>query len=156
MNVYVRQLARSLGNLGVEVDIFTRNHPEAIDTIESISPNVRIIHLPGGDPEAPMEDLFSYLPGFLKALQRFREKEQLTYQAVHSHYWLSGWVGQSLAQSLAVPHIITFHTLALIKMQSRAGEKEPLSRQQVERELMAGADKIIDFSQQERNAKVRH
>ncbi|HZA22849.1 MAG TPA: glycosyltransferase, partial [Dehalococcoidia bacterium] len=68
MNVYVRQLARSLGNLGIEVDIFTRNHPEAIDTIEPIIPNVRIVHLPGGDPQAPMEDLFSDLPGFLEAL----------------------------------------------------------------------------------------
>lgn len=155
MNVYVRQLARSLGDLGVKVDIFTRNHPEAADTIEPISPNVRIVHLPGGDPQAPMEDFFSYLPGFLEALQQFRQREQLTYQAVHSHYWLSGWVGQALAQSLAIPHIITFHTLALIKMQSRAGEKEPLPRQRVERELMAGADKIIAFSPHERDAMAR-
>ncbi|MAF39392.1 MAG: glycosyl transferase family 1, partial [Chloroflexi bacterium] len=49
MNVYVRQLARALGDLGMQVDVFTRNHSTAAEQIQRISPNVRVVHLPGGD-----------------------------------------------------------------------------------------------------------
>ena len=155
MNVYVRQLAQSLGDLGIEVDIFTRNHVGLTSQVEQISPNVRVVHLPGGDPQAPLEDLFSSLPEFLQALQDFQGENQLTYQVVHSHYWLSGWTGRALAQGLRLPHVVTFHTLSLIKMQARVGEAEPLQRQQVERELLASADAIVAFSPHERNAMVQ-
>ena len=155
MNVYVRQLSLAVARLGIEVDIFTRDHPEAGAQIEQVSPNARVVHLPGGDPQAPMEELFNHLPRFLEAVREFQESHGLTYQAVHSHYWLSGWVGQSLAQRWNAPHLVTFHTLALIKMQSRAGEREPARRQQVEREVMASADGIIAFSPHERDAMVR-
>lgn len=114
MNVYVRQLASALGTLEMEVDVFTRSHPDCDHPVLTIAPNVRVVHLPGGDPEAPMEDLFSYLPEFLEALWEFMSDNRLDYQAVHSHYWLSGWVGRQLAQELNVPHVVTFHTLALI------------------------------------------
>ena len=69
MNVYVRELARSLGNLGMPVDIFTRMHQGTKSTIEQVSPMVRVVHLPDGDLEAPMETLFHHLPQFLEALQ---------------------------------------------------------------------------------------
>ena len=155
MNVYVQQLALSLGNLGVAVDIFTRQHPDSASLIEEISPCVRVIHLPGGDANVPMEDLFSYLPGFVEAVREFRATNNLSYDAVHSHYWLSGWVGRALARDMDVPHVATFHTLSLIKMQSRAGEAEPIHRQRVERELMADADQIVAFSPHERDAMAR-
>ena len=155
MNVYVQQLALSLGNLGVTVDIFTRQHPDSASFIEEISPGVRVIHLPGGDANVPMEDLFSYLPGFLKAVREFRAENNLTYDVVHSHYWLSGWVGLALARDMDVPHVATFHTLSLIKMQSRAGEAEPIHRQRIERELMADTDQIVAFSPHERDAMAR-
>ena len=155
MNVYVRELAKSLGNLGVEVDIFTRNHLGAGNAIERISPMVRVVHLPGGDPEAPMESLFQALPAYLQALRDFQQANHLDYQLVHSHYWLSGWVGRALVEERAIPHVVTFHTLGLIKMQSRAGEVEPPERQRVERELMASANQIVAFSPHERDSMVR-
>ncbi len=155
MNVYVRELARALGNLGTPVDIFTRVHSGTRSTIEQVTPMVRVVHLPGGDPEAPIETLFHHLPQFLEALEEFQRDNQLDYQLVHSHYWLSGWVGQALAQELDLPHVLTFHTLGLIKMQSRAGELEPVERQQVERDLMASAQRIVAFSSHEYDAMVR-
>lgn len=162
MNVYVRQLARSLGDLGIEVDIFTRNHPNVASQIEEISPNVRVVHLAGGDPETPLGDLFTYLPEFLQSFQDFRRENRSygrtavrPYQVLHSHYWLSGWIGHTLAQDLKLPHVVTFHTLSLIKMQSRVGEVEPLQRQRVERELLASAHCIVAFSPHERSAMVQ-
>ena len=154
MNVYVRQLALALGEQGLEVDIFTRDHAENAGQIQTFGPNVRVVHLPGGDPEAPPEDLFTYLPQFLEAMREFQLEHGLTYQAYHSHYWLSGWLGAALARPQGVPHVVTFHTLALIKMQSRAGEVEPLQRQRVEQELMASAGRIVAFSPHERDAMV--
>jgi len=155
MNVYVRQLARALGDQGVHVDIFTRNHSTAVEQIQSISPNVRVVHLPGGEANAPLEGLFRYLGPFLKAVEEFQRKNRLTYQVVHSHYWLSGWVGRAMACQQMIPHVVTFHTMGLIKMQSRAEEMEPLERHQVERELVGSADRIVAFSANERDAMVR-
>jgi D-inositol-3-phosphate glycosyltransferase len=155
MNVYVRQLARALGDLGMQVDVFTRNHSTAAEQIQRISPNVRVVHLPGGDPEAPLKDLYVYLPSFLAAVEQFQQENRLAYQVVHSHYWLSGWVGRALAYQQMIPHVVTFHTMGLIKMQSRAGEMEPSKRHQVERELVGSADRIVAFSANERDSIVR-
>ena len=170
MNVYVRQLARALGNVGIPVDVFTREyrsvatgsqvggaedragHPQMI---ENISGNVRVIHLPAGDIDAPMDDFFDLLPDFLAEMQEFTRQNGLKYRAVHSHYWLSGWLGLEFSRWLDVPHVITFHTLSRIKMQSRPGEREPLQRQEVEEQLIASADRIVAFSPHERDAMAR-
>ncbi len=155
MNLHVRQLARSLGNLGTRVDIFTREHSEPHGGRHDISPMVRVVHLPAGDTKTPLDQLFDSLPEFKQRVLDFAADNDLTYEAVHSHYWLSGWAGQAAASTWRVPHVVTFHTLALIKMQSRAGEVEPARRQETERELMASASHIIAYSAHERDSMVR-
>ena len=155
MNVYVRQLAAALGDLGMQIDIFTREHADVANRIEPIGPNVRVIHIKAGEPEAHLGELYAYLPEFLNQLNAFREEEGLKYDVVHSHYWLSSWIGRELSQEMGVPHVVTFHTLGLIKMQSRAGEVEQAERPVVEAEVMATADRIIAFSPHERDAMAR-
>ena len=152
MNVYVRELSRALGESGITVDIFTREHEGAGDTIEWISPNVRVIHFPAGPLEAGVGELFVHLPGFLDDVMSYCREDGVEYDVVHSHYWLSAWLGQRMAKNLGIPHVVTFHTLALIKMQSRAGEVEPEEREIVEREAMLNADCIVAFSGHERDA----
>ena len=155
MNVYVRELSRAMGESGIPVDIFTREHDGDGAGVEWIAPNVRVIHLPGGPLEAGVGELYGHLPGFLEGVRSFREVEGIDYDVVHSHYWLSAWIGQRLSQGLGIPHVVTFHTLALIKMQSRAGESEPKERETVERDAMLTADRIIAFSGHERDAMAR-
>tara|TARA_B100001245_G_scaffold199052_1_gene158496 strand:- start:149 stop:1300 length:1152 start_codon:yes stop_codon:yes gene_type:complete len=155
MNVYVRQLATALGEMGMKIDIFTREHLDVVNRVETIGPNVRVIHLKAGEPDAQLGDLYALLPDFLEQLNDFREGEGLEYDVVHSHYWLSAWVGRELSQAINVPHVVTFHTLSLIKMQSRAGEIEQTERPVVEAEVMATADHIIAFSPHERDAMAR-
>ena len=155
MNVYVRQLATALGEMGMKIDIFTREHLDVVNRVETIGPNVRVIHLKAGEPDAHLGDLYALLPDFLKQLNDFREEEASEYDVVHSHYWLSAWAGRELSQAINVPHVVTFHTLSLIKMQSRAGEIEQTERPFVEAEVMATADRIIAFSPHERDAMVR-
>ena len=158
MNVYVRQLARALGNIGIAVDVFTREHrpgATSADMVETLSDNTRVIHLPAGEPDTPMEDFFDLLPRFLAEMQDFTRRNHLQYRAVHSHYWLSGWLGQGFSRWLDIPHVITFHTLSRIKMQSRPGEREPLQRQEVEEQIINSADRIVAFSPHERDAMSR-
>ena len=154
MNVYVRELARALGERGRPVDVFTRTHAGNEVAIEQITPMVRVIHLPGGPADAPMESLSRHLPEFQTAMAAFQREHRIDYGIVHSHYWLSGCAGQVFAEEQDIPHAVTFHTLGLIKMQSRAGEAEPEERQHAERALMASARRIIAFSSHERNAMV--
>ena len=155
MNVYVRQLAAALGEMGMQIDIFTREHADVANRIETIGPNVRVIHLKAGEPDAHVGNLYAHLPEFLDQLNAFREEEELEYDVVHSHYWLSAWVGSKLSKALEVPHVVTFHTLGLIKMQSRAGEVEQPERLVVEAEAMGSADRIIAFSPHEKDAMSR-
>ena len=154
MNVYVRELARALGDFGRYVDVFTRSHPGAESAIEQVTPAVRVIHLPDGGADVPMESLPSHLPRFQAALEEFQGEHRVDYGVVHSHYWLSGVPGEAIARQLQIPHVVTFHTLSHIKMQSRAGEAEPAERQQAERSLMASARCIVAFSGHERDAMV--
>ena len=154
MNVYVRELSRAMGEQGIQVDIFTREHEEGAG-IEEIIPGVRVIHLPGGPHDTGVAELYAHLPGFLEGVCRFQEAEGRLYDVTHSHYWLSAWIGQRFSKSLGIPHAVTFHTLALIKMQSRAGEVEPDERAMVERDAMLTADRIIAFSPHERDSMAR-
>ena len=155
MNVYVRQLASALGELGMKIDIFTREHSDVANRVETIGSNVRVIHINVGEPDAHLDELYDLLPDFLEQLNKFREEEGLEYDVVHSHYWLSSWVGRELSQELAIPHVVTFHTLSLIKMQSRAGEEEQSERSVIETKVIATADRIIAFSPHERDAMTR-
>ena len=154
MNVYVRELARAMGESGTQVDIFSREH-DGEKGIKEIIPGVRVVHLPGGPSSAGVGELYEHLPQFLQELRSFQENEGISYDVVHSHYWLSAWIGQRFSQALGIPHVVTFHTLGLIKMQSRAGEIEPEERSAVERDAMLTADRIIAFSEHERDAMAR-
>ena len=53
MNVYVRESARELGRMGVQVDVFTRSQDPGVRRVVSLGENARVIHLPAG-PQRPM------------------------------------------------------------------------------------------------------
>ncbi len=155
MNVHVREIARALSERGAQVDIFTRSHEGQDLDAPGIAPGVNVVHVPAGPPDAPLSEQYEYLPEFLDGILRRRDRIQADYQAVHSHYWLSGLAGLQFAAAVGAPHIMTFHTLSRIKMQSRSGESEPVVRQHSEAEIIAGSDCVIAFSEHERNAMVK-
>src|SRR5215471_12669097 len=45
MNVYVREVARALGRLGLEIDVFTRSQDPAIPEVVRLGPGARVIHV---------------------------------------------------------------------------------------------------------------
>jgi D-inositol-3-phosphate glycosyltransferase len=155
MNVYVRETAVELARLGHAVDVFTRDDG-SMPVIQSPAPGVRVIALEAG-PRAPVEkeDLPQHLPGFLNALRAFREREELRYGAVHSHYWMSGWVGRHLQRLWDVPHVAMFHTLGEVKRRARVEERESDYRIETERAIVATADRIVVASAHEKGQLIR-
>ena len=146
MNVYIRAVAERLAEHGVEVDVFTRPRESAEVGPEPLGKGIRIVGVRAGPLSAiPKADLPRFLPEFLGGLLRFEAGERRGYDVVHSHYWLSGWVGRSAKEIWGVPLVASFHTLGKVKNYSLArGEpKEPAERLAGEQEVIAVADRIL-------------
>ncbi|MCH8186869.1 MAG: glycosyltransferase [Chloroflexi bacterium] len=150
MNVYVLQLAREFGRRGHLVDVYTRCHDPTDPTIVELGDGARVIHLKAGPYSTAKDSYYEHIPEFLGNLCSYQASEDLEYDLIHSHYWLSGRVGMILGRKWRVPHVVTFHTLAKTKMRARAGEKETDLRIRVEERVARGADGVIVSTEQEK------
>ncbi len=155
MNVYLLHLARELGRLGFDVDVFTRKHDPKDPQVIELGEGARVVHLQAGPHHKAKETLYEYIPEFVSSLLAFQESAGLSYDVVHSHYWLSGRAGMALSDAWDVPHVTTFHTLAKIKLRARAGEKEPDIRISTEKLVVDGADGVVVSTEQEKEDLVR-
>ncbi|GBD13342.1 D-inositol 3-phosphate glycosyltransferase [bacterium HR24] len=155
LNVYVRTVTQELGRRGHCLDIFTRRTDPHSPQVQHLAPNVRLVQLAAGPLDAEKEDLYAYLPEFVRRLVAFADADGARYDLVHSHYWLSGWAGQVLKQRWGVPHVIMFHTLGEVKLRARPEEREHPHRLAAEREIAASADRVVCPSQGEKEALVR-
>jgi D-inositol-3-phosphate glycosyltransferase len=146
MNVYVRELARELGRSGIGVDIFTRSQDPAVETVIDLELGVRVINLHAG-PSAPYDKnwLLTYLPEFVNRVRCFADGQDLTYDLIHSHYWLSGEAAIALRRAWRVPIVHMFHTLGALKNQIARGAEEQETNQRIliERRQMQAVDAII-------------
>ena len=116
MNVYVRELARELGRRGVAVDVFTRWREKDDPQIQQLGDNARVIHIPSGPMGYwPKMDVYEHLDEFTAKVEQYVNDEDLHYDLIHSHYWLSAEVARTLAPRWGVPRIQMFHTLGLVK-----------------------------------------
>jgi D-inositol-3-phosphate glycosyltransferase len=152
MNVYVRSLARELGNQGIAVDIFTRAHGDDHHIVEEAGPNARVIHIPAGPADATKEGLAQYTGLFASRILAFGAQDGVAYSAVHAHYWLSGVAGLRLREAWGTPLVATFHTLGDIKLQSRAGQEESAERIAWERRICMEADALMVSTAHEQQA----
>ena len=150
MNVYVLQVAKELGKRGHKIDVFTRIHDPNDEQIMELGQNARVIHLNAGPYGEAKAGLRRYIPQFLDSLSRFQNDEGLTYDLVHSHYWLSGLAGVELSRTWSVPHATTFHTLARAKMEVRPGDLESEVRLDAESAVMSSVDSMVVSTEQER------
>jgi len=159
MNVYVRELSRELGRMGVEVDIFTRSQNEAIPRVVDMADSVRVVHLAAG-PEAPLprERVHDHLDEFVDGIEGWRIARGIDYDLVHAHYWLSGVVGLTLRERWGVPMLQMFHTLGDLKnrVARRPADLEPAVRLAEEARVIATAERLVAASVAERAYLVRH
>ncbi|MBI4607460.1 MAG: glycosyltransferase [Candidatus Rokubacteria bacterium] len=153
MNVYVREVSRELGRMGVHVDVFTRSQNSRIPRVVPLGANCRVIHLAAG-PEAPMprEAVHRHVPEFVENVEAFGTSEGLAYDLLHGHYWLSGVAGLELKARWGVPLVQMFHTLGRLKnrVARLPAEIEPDLRIEEEARIVGGADRIVAANAVER------
>lgn len=148
MNVYVRELTTQLDRLGIVVDVFTRSQEPGTPVVHGIlGDRSRVIHVPAG-PEVPYNKnkVYDHLPEFVEGVKRRAIQENLQYDVIHSHYWLSGLVARNLRCIWrGTPIVQMFHTLGKMKnlVAQTQSEQETSLRVQSEGEIMQFADKLI-------------
>lgn len=159
MNVYVREVARALGRMGVGVDVFTRSQNADIARVVDLGEGARVVHVPAG-PEAPLPRarVYGHLDEFVDGVEAWRIAGGADYDLVHAHYWLSGVVALRLRDRWSVPVLQTFHTLGALKNgAARAAEElEPALRLAEESRLIAEVDRLIATTTVEQSHLLAH
>ncbi len=154
MNVYIRDLSRELARRGHYVDVFTRRqNPRVAQISHALGARARVIHIPAG-PEEPIDKnlVLRHIPSFVEQTLSFAQAEGLSYDLIHSHYWLSGAAATELRKAWQVPFVQMFHTLGHMKNSVAQSERERESEQRiaVETEVMEQADHLIAATPMER------
>lgn len=146
MNIYVLELSKALAKKGYYLDIFTRSQDEKSPLVVQVNEQVRVIHVPAG-PQEPKskKEIEQNIPEFLEHFYAFVEKENISYQIVSCHYFLSGIAGLDIKKKLGIPLVITFHTLGLMKNLVARSDEERESKERIETELLLvrEADQVI-------------
>lgn len=147
MNVYVAELTRHLGQMGVHVDVFTRSQDEHVPHIlHNLGYGNRVVHIPAG-PEKPLPktELYHYLGDFVQGILEFAEAKHIHYHLIHSHYWLSGLAAESLKHTWGTPILHMFHTLGVMKNRVARSQAERESPLRIEKEahLVQTVDHIV-------------
>jgi D-inositol-3-phosphate glycosyltransferase len=158
MNVYVRDLTRALIRRGHRVDVYTRaQDPELPIVRQELGAGARVIYVPAG-PEHPYHKnlVYDHLPEFVAGVRARAEAEGITYDVLHSHYWLSGAVAQSLRRAWDVPVVHMFHTLGEMKntVAQRSADLETARRIVVEKEIVEFADALVAATPAERRQLI--
>jgi D-inositol-3-phosphate glycosyltransferase len=151
MNVYVRELTRSLGKAGIRVDVFTRSQDEHVPhVIHDLGNGNRVIHIPAG-PETPLPrgQWSRFIPEFTGAIQKFSARQDDPYDLVHSHYWLSGLAGLTLQREWNIPLVHMFHTLGEMKTRLGGSTEDP-QRRKAEESILNGSARIVAATPAER------
>jgi len=146
MNVSIVSVADRLAARGVEVDLFTRCRGGADHEVKTIAPRARVVPIKAGPcAPVPKAETPRFLPEFLGGVLRHVRENDRSYDLVHSHYWLSGWVGRATKELWDVPLVTSFHTLGKVKNYALArGERpEPQVRLDAETRTIRDADRIV-------------
>jgi D-inositol-3-phosphate glycosyltransferase len=148
MNVYVRDLTKELGKLGIHVDVFTRSQDEHVPhVLHDLGFGNRVVHIQAG-PEEPKSkaDIAKYIPEFAEGIKRFAEEKGIIYDALHSHYWMSGLAAEILSNAWGgTPIVHMFHTLGEMKNRVARSDEERASEERLEgeRQVLRRAKRVI-------------
>ena len=157
MSVYIRELARELGKRGHQIDVYTRLQNGWHQPIVDLFENVRLIHL--GIPDKGYLSrlaLYPYLSKFFELMENFRSHEGIAYDLIHSHYWLSGRLGNWAQELWNRPHIAMLHTLGEVKNRTGVGRSEPELRIAAEKKLVKTCHRILAPTDLEKNNLMRY
>jgi D-inositol-3-phosphate glycosyltransferase len=143
-NVYVSQMARCLAELGHHVDVLTRRDDPALPTMVHVRPRLRVLHIEAGPNEfVRKEDMLPHMPAFADMSRKLFEHIG-PYDVIHANFFMSGWVGLTLARRFDLPLVTTFHALGLVRQEHQgADDGFPSERIEIERTLVRRSDRLI-------------
>ena len=150
-NVYVRKIGEALARQGWQVDMFTRrSHAEQAQIVEH-NANCRTIRLTAGPKSfIKRQQIFQFLPDFVRAFLEFQQQQDIVYPLIHTNYWLSGWVGMELKKQQPSKLLHTYHSLGAVKYKTVKNIPDiSKTRLAVEKQCLETADAIVATSPQE-------
>jgi D-inositol-3-phosphate glycosyltransferase len=150
LNVYVRQVCSAFSDRGIGTDIFTRKQSAEDPEEERLAELSRVIYLPAGNG-LDKYSLYAEVPAFATRILDFAARENICYDLLYSHYWLSGEVACLLRPELATGWAHIAHTLGLVKNRTLAAgaRPEPQLRIRIEGEIAQQASLLIASTEDE-------
>ncbi|MVA77579.1 glycosyltransferase [Auraticoccus sp. F435] len=148
MNVVERQQADALAALGHEVLFLTRRTDPALPEVGELGPGVTLRQVEAGPARVVAKSAVSdHVEAFAEQLERLAEPVDV----VHSQHWMSGVAGIGWARRLGVPHVQSFHSLAVpVGRELHEGEPaETEGRVAGERMLAQESDLVVAISRAE-------
>ncbi len=122
--VYVKETAKTMANIGIEVDIITRQivdknwkgFEDQLDTYEDVD-NLRIIRIPfGGKKFLNKEKLWPYIEYYVDEIINFYNKEGSFPKFFTAHYGDGGLAAAMLYDRQKIPYSFTGHSLGAQKI----------------------------------------
>ena len=78
---------------------------------------------PGPETPSQRARLANYIPEFVEGIKQFAAEKGITYDVIHSHYWMSGLAAEALSDAWGgTPIVHMFHTLG--EMKNRVARSE--------------------------------
>ncbi|MHB8507583.1 MAG: glycosyltransferase [Candidatus Dormibacteria bacterium] len=152
MSVYIRSVTEAMSRRGVPTYVFTRREYVGAPQHRDMPEGCHLVHIDAGPPE-PLDKnmVFEYLPEFVANVAAWARAEGIEFRVVHSHYWLSGWVGRRLGQLWGIPWLHMAHTWARVKDRDRppGAARESPQRVGVEEEIVRDCNRLVAPTAQE-------
>ncbi len=130
--VYVIELAKALGKMGIKVDIYTRwfdNNDYQIQPIPDSNNNARVIKIKAGSWEfVPKEFIYNLLPELADNMVEFIEAQGLSYDLYNGHYVDGGIVALDVAERMDKPCYFTPHSIGAWKQNQMGGDLERMEK----------------------------
>lgn len=146
MNVYIDELARTMADRGVEVDVYTRRHHPALPESVMVDDRYRVVYVDAGPAsDLPVSKLARFVRDFADGVMKKMADQGVSPEIIHSHYWLSGWAGLVVKRELGIALANSFHTLGRVKDLTRRHDEPPASllRIAAEHEVIEGSDCVV-------------
>lgn len=155
MNVVVRQQAEALGQLGHEVELFTRRDDPEAPAVITTDRGVRLHTLDAGPakplPKSRIDDYVDQFRDNLDdRLRQFAAAGQPV-DLIHSHHWMSGVAALPVARGRGVPHLQSYHSIAALPDRPLSHGESPESPDRVPREALLAqeSDLVVAVSHAE-------
>ncbi|GAB3189481.1 glycosyltransferase [Nesterenkonia suensis] len=153
LNVYVNALSRALRSAGVCIDLVTTG--DQPDHVRELADGRRVHQLQvggGGDKNSLVDQADSLAA---RALRSLTAVDPAPVTTVHSHYWISGLAGMTMARRLRAPLVHTMHTIGAIKQECDPRTAEDPRRDAAEARIARAAGMLTANTTGERDDLVR-